>query len=173
MTFSWTDPDGCGGTRYRIQAGSEPGSANLGEMTLEGGTATASAPAGTYYARVIAESDFGASEPSNEVQVTVSGACTPPSFTTNLSASVNGRAVTLNWGPANPAAAIAADSVSPIEYRLEVGTAPGTSDDGVFPVGRTTSFTTPAPPGTYYLRARAVDACGAGVTSNELVVQVR
>jgi hypothetical protein len=42
----------------------------------------------------------------------------------------------------------------------------------VLRTGDTTSFTTTAPPGTYYVRVRAVSADGrAGTASNEIVVR--
>jgi hypothetical protein len=38
-------------------------------------------------------------------------------------------------------------------------------------VGNVTTFTTEAPPGTYFVRVRAINAKGPGLPSNEVVVE--
>lgn len=175
VSLRWSDPDGYSGTSYRLQVGAQPGMSNIAEATVAEDNITAAAPPGTYYVRVFSVSDQGTSEPSNEVQVIVNGAaCQPPAFATSLAAQVAGQVVTLAWGPvgANTAAAVAADQKSPVSYALEVGSAPGAADIATFPLGRTTMASTPAPHGTYYVRIRPVDACGAGPASNEVIVQV-
>jgi hypothetical protein len=54
---------------------------------------------------------------------------------------------------------------------VEVGSDPGLSDVAAIRVGNVTSFTTDVPPGTYFVRVRAVNALGAGLPSSEVVVQ--
>ena len=83
VTLAWAAPSGgCASTSYVVQAGSGPGLtditvANVGASTL----LTASAPARTYYIRVIALNVFGGSAPSNEVAVTVAPPTPNPSPT--------------------------------------------------------------------------------------------
>jgi hypothetical protein len=58
-------------------------------------------------------------------------------------------------------------------YVLAAGTQPGLSNLVVFDTGSTAqSLGAPAPPGVYYLRAAARNACGIGGASNEVVVVV-
>lgn len=80
-----------------------------------------------------------------------------------LSASSAGTTVTLGWTPPDGGGAV-------LDYQLEAGRSPGASDAATLtlPASRTT-FTTIAPPGTYYVRVRARTACGT-VMSNERVV---
>jgi glucose/arabinose dehydrogenase len=155
-------------TQYRVDVGSQPGASNLGSFdvgALTSLTAT-SVPDGTYYVRVRAIGPGGISDPSNEVAVTVGTApCTgPPAPLTGLTFSTSGRLVVVTWSAPGNLTAIA----------LEVGSAPGLSNLAIFtldPVLTGTSAT--AAPGTYYVRLRAVNRCGASVPSNELIITVQ
>ena len=72
VSFSWAAGPGCPASNYTLHAGSAPGMSNLAVANV--GTAqglTASAPAGTYYVRVMAQNVFGSSQPSNQQVVTV------------------------------------------------------------------------------------------------------
>ena len=56
---------------------------------------------------------------------------------------------------------------------LEAGYTPGASNAAVIvldPSAR--AFSTNAPPGTYYVRVRAMNACGSSAGSNEIVISV-
>ncbi len=56
---------------------------------------------------------------------------------------------------------------------LEAGASPGGSDAAVVvlaPSART--FSSSAPPGAYYVRVRAVNACGASAASNEVILRI-
>jgi hypothetical protein len=56
------------------------------------------------------------------------------------------------------------------DYLLEAGSTPGASNLATVPVSASaTSFTASGPPGTYYVRLRARNACGS-VASNEVMV---
>ena len=96
-------------------------------------------------------------------------ACSPtsvPSAPTNLRASISGNIATIAWNPAV--------SCPPVtSYVLEGGTRPGAQDIGVgiFPA-TTISFTSPFPPGVYYIRARGRNSMGTGAPSNEIVVAI-
>jgi hypothetical protein len=57
--------------------------------------------------------------------------------------------------------------------RVVAGTAPGLDDLGAIDVpAPATSFSTTAPPGTYYVRVIAINSCGASSYSNEVRVAV-
>lgn len=90
------------------------------------------------------------------------GGCPAPGSPSPFSFSQSGAYVVLAWAPA----AYAQD------YVIEVGSAPGLSNLLVAPLGATTSVGTIAPPGVYFARVRARNACGMGPASNEIVVTI-
>jgi hypothetical protein len=56
---------------------------------------------------------------------------------------------------------------------LEAGYAPGSSNAAVVVLdGAARAFSTSAPSGTYYVRVRAVNACGSSAASSEAAVIV-
>lgn len=73
VMLAWNAPvGGCAPTGYVVQAGSAAGLSNI--ALINAGTATtltASAPAGTYFVRVIATNSAGGSSASNEIVVNV------------------------------------------------------------------------------------------------------
>jgi hypothetical protein len=78
---------------------------------------------------------------------------------------VSGSTVTFTW---------LAPNFGPVTgYILEAGSAPGLSNIAVATLGNvlTQSFSG-VPPGTYYVRIRAVNAQGASIVSNERTVIV-
>jgi hypothetical protein len=84
----------------------------------------------------------------------------------NLAATVAGTTVTLVWTA--PAGAVAA-------YIVEAGSSSGLANLASFSTGnaQTTLVAQGVPPGTYYVRLRAVDPAGAaGPASNEVVLSV-
>ena len=125
---------------------------------------TASAPPGTYYVRVRGSNACGTGAASNETVVVVGGGCPTPTAPGNLTASVNGRTVTLAWLAAPGSVA---------GYTLEAGYSPGATNAVVVDVGTGTGLTATAPPGVYYVRVRARNACGPGPATNEVVVSVQ
>ena len=102
--------------------------------------------------------DFGESEPTPDLRLTAPGA---PAAPTGLTESGSGSTVILRW----TAAAGATD------YIVEAGTGPGLTNIVSARVGNVTQVTTTAPPGTYYIRIRALNASGVGPASNEVVVR--
>ena len=167
VTLSWVPP--AGASSIRLEAGSAPGAADLA-IASAAGTQTAmtfaNVPAGTYYVRVRAASGSALSGASNEVLVVVglASGCTPAPV--SLTATVNGSIVTLAWS-------IPPNSPPPAQYAIEAGDAPGRSNLALISVpGADPRFTAQAPPGTYFVRVRAVNACGTSTGSNEVVVRV-
>jgi hypothetical protein len=101
--------------------------------------------------------------------------CTaPPSAPANAAASVTSAGtlrtpalVTVQWVAAAPGPNAATS------YIVEVGDAPGVTDLSQFDTGETALSTVqPAAIGTYYIRVRAVNACGKSAPSPEPVVTV-
>jgi uncharacterized protein YkwD len=167
VTITWSAPPGTV-TGYRLEAGSASGLSNIADMPLGPVPllSVSSVPPGTYHVRVRAFNAAGLGAPSQEIVLVVSGGptCEVPAAPVNLTVSVNGSAVTLSWQAVSGAG---------ITYVLEVGSGPGLSNIGPFPVGATTSMTANAADGTYYIRVRAVNACNTqGAASSEVVARV-
>ncbi len=90
----------------------------------------------------------------------------PPRPPTGVDHRKAGDVATLTWSPAP-----AAESV--LTYVIEAGNATGTNDQGTFVApGTATSFQRQAPPGTYYVRAYARNACGTSPASQEVIVTI-
>lgn len=158
---SWTpSPTGPAATSYTLFAGSAPGLANLAAIPMQRATSfTATAPTGLYYLTVVARNGYGVSPASNEVPVQL-GCLAPPPAPGTLTFLKGGSTVALRWGSA----------LSASSYAIEAGQAPGSANLGAIPVRNTTTFTTPAPLGTYYVRVRAVNRCGVSGPSNEVAI---
>lgn len=154
-------------TSYTLQVGTAASLSNVflasvGNLTTVSGTA----PPGTYYWRVVAVNSAGPSPVSAEANFTVGAACTPPGAPQNFTFSLAARTVTLSWGAA--AAGGAATT-----YIVEVGSATGLANLLTFPTGSTaTTLTAQAPPGAFYVRIRAQNACGTSAPSGERVIVV-
>jgi hypothetical protein len=162
VTLSWRASSGA--TSYALEVGSAPGAADLGVFNVGNVTAySAAVPVGTYYVRVRGLNAGGSSAPSNEV-VLQSVPVAVPGAPRNLTSSGSGATVTLAWAAPSSGGA-------PTSYVVEVGSASGQTDVGVFSVGAVTAITTTAPPGTYYVRVRAANGSGVGAASNTVVVR--
>jgi hypothetical protein len=161
VQLSWLPPSGGGLQQYLLEAGSAPGSTDAASIALPNSPSfSVTAPPGTYYVRARARNACGTSDASNEIVVNVGG-CTTPSAPGNFRFTRAGSLVTLLWD-APPGAS---------DYVVEVGSVSGASNLLVSPlVGSPVS--TVAPPGTYYVRVRARNGCGAGSPSNEIMIVV-
>jgi hypothetical protein len=165
VMLRWTASQGA--TSYRIRAGTSPGTANVFDATVGNSTALTATgvPLGSYFVRVHAVGLGGESAPSNEIRIDVggSGPCLPPAAPTLLPANVLASLVTLDWTAA-PAA---------MSYIIEAGSLPGATNVTSFDTRNPAlTLTATAPPGTYYVRLRARNACGVSGPSNEVVVRV-
>ena len=142
------------------------GLANLAIVNTPAPGLNAVAPNGTYYVRVRARNAAGFGPPSNEIVVVVGGGgCSAaPTAPGTLTFTKNGSLVTLTWG---------ASGGAPSTYLVEAGTGPGLANLVVFDIGGPgTTFAAQAPPGVYYVRIRARNACGTSAPGNEVVIPV-
>jgi hypothetical protein len=174
VSFRWNDPDGCNGTSYRLAIGSAPGFAAAQAFTTASSQLSLALPAGTYYARVAAVSPFGTGQPSNEARFTITQpGCRPPTFRAALTSRVSQRTVRLKWSPVDPPLATTEDLATPISYVLEVGSAAKLANlIPALPLHRASTLLTQAPPGQYFVRVRAMNACGLGPASSDVRVVV-
>ncbi|MBI3490277.1 MAG: fibronectin type III domain-containing protein [Acidobacteria bacterium] len=172
VTLLWTAPlSGDAATSYVIEAGSSAGARDLASFPT--GTAATSyiatnVPAGTYFVRVRATNAAGASEPSNEVVVSVTTVeHSAPGAPTRLAASVNRSTVTLSWN-------VASSGGLPTSYIVEAGSTSGASNLANFDTGNALTIlsTNDVANGTYFVRVRARNAAGTSGPSNEVVAAV-
>jgi hypothetical protein len=168
----WDAPnDGAVPLQYQLAAGSGPGLSDRAVVSLDGSTTTlsfAGVPPGTYFVRMRSIGQSGPSGPSTEVMVVVTGGgCTAaPPAPTSFVASVHGRLVRLFWdepGTAN----------GPTAFAIEAGSQSGVTNLALIPVdGSLRGLIVLAPPGRYFVRLRAVNACGTSGASGEILVVV-
>jgi predicted phage tail protein len=114
---------------------------------------------GTFFFRVIATNAFGSSAPTGAVAAVLPGPITPPGSPVLQNAVVTGNNVTLNW--------VLGSGGAPSSFLLLVGSSPGASNVGAFPIGTSTTISSSAPNGTYFARVQASNASGTA-TSNEI-----
>ncbi len=167
VNLQWSAPSTGVTQGYQLAVGTAPGLANLGAQNYAASVTALSGPApyGTYFARVLATNVCGVSPPSNEVTLVVQPCAAAPRAPTGLAISKSGTFLTITWS--------APAGTPPTSYTLAVGSAPGLSNLAVLPTGNTgTSLAGNAPPGTYYVRVIAQNACGASGPSNEFLVTV-
>ena len=161
--FTWDAPV-ASPTGYVVEAGLASGQ-TAGTLPLGNATSFSIAvPAGSYYVRVrTTGAASGAEEVTNEILVT--GGCTvAPAPPTNLASAVNGTALSFSW---------TAPDALVNSYTLSAGSAPGLNDIATVPLaGELTSIAGLVPPGTYFVRLTAANACGASGPSGEVAVTV-
>lgn len=169
VTLAWSAPAVGVAQGYRLVVGSAPGAANVliadypAAVTALGASGVAF---GTYYARIAATNVCGVGPSGNEVTLVVQPCAAPPQAPTGLHFSRTGTFVAMAWTA--PAA-----GPPPASYTLVVGSQAGGSDILVLPLGSAATATgAAAPPGTYYVRVLAQNACGLSGASNEIVVVV-
>lgn len=150
---------------YILEAGTRPGATDV--LRAELGSATSvtfdGVPHGRYVVRLRARSGGTLSEPSNEVRLVVGEPpCFVPDSPAPLTVARTSNEVTLRWIGARAATG----------YLLGVGASPDRYSL-ILPLdARATSFSALAPAGVYFVRIVAAGACGLGVPSNELMIEV-
>ena len=165
-TLSWTaaaaDSAADTPTNYVLEAGTTQGASDVARVNVGNRTVfRAEITSGTFFVRVKAQNADGESDPSEEIEVRTPGT---PQAPTALMASGAGATVDLRW-------TASAGGFAATSYIIEAGSAPGLSNLARIQVGNLTRFTTTAPPGVYYVRVRGVNARGASLPSNEVVVR--
>lgn len=165
VTLGWQPGSGAIARSYVLEAGTTAGASDVGTFAVGAVTRVTGVLApGTYFIRVRGVGDTGPGPAGSEVVVTVPSTSTPPSAPGPLSASVSGGVVTLSWGAA------AGNATS---YVVEAGTAAGLTNIGALPTGNLdTTWSAPAPAGTYFVRVRAANAFGLSASTNEVTVVV-
>jgi hypothetical protein len=156
-----------GANRYQLRAGTSPGASNAfnGDVGNVTSLKAVNVPNGSYFVRVFAVNGSGESAASNEVRVDVgvAGPCSPPAAPSNLSRTVNGSLVSLNWNA----------TAGATSYVVEAGSASGLANLAVIDTGSgVPGLMANAPPGTYFVRVRAKNGCGLSAPSAQITVQV-
>ncbi len=161
VSLSWAAaPSGGAATGYVLEAGTAPGLANVTTFaTVSQGLVVAGVPTGQYFVRVRATNSVGSSAATADLTINVG--CTPPLAPATFTAAASGNTVTLNWS-------VAAGTTQTV---IEAGYAPGATAFTIASGGSGAVFPG-VPPGTYYVRTRAVNACGQGPVSVERTVIV-
>lgn len=164
VTLDWQPGTGGGPVlSYQLEAGSAPGLADLLVDDVQGeGLVVPGVPPGLYFVRVRGLNSSGLGPASLEAAVRV-GCGGPPLLPSGLTATVApGGVVSLQWQGTGEATG----------YLIEAGSGPGLSNLAQIAVGPTAAVDGAVPPGTYYVRIRAVTSCGTTPPSNEVVVVV-
>lgn len=168
LTMTWSPAAGGGPpSGFIVEAGSASGASNIATLPVAGASFSYSpVPAGFYFLRVRARNAAGVSAATSEVMVVAGNAPAPPGAPNFSGHSVSAGTVTLNW--------VAPAQGAPTSYIIEAGSAPGLSNLATVNTGTTavTASFSGVPPGTYYVRVRAVNAQGASVVSNERTIVV-
>jgi predicted phage tail protein len=158
VALSWSPPSSGGAPAlYRLEAGFSSGATDV-SFDLPTNAFSTAAPDGTYFVRVRSVNACGVSPPSNEATVVVPNCGPTPGAPSTPTAMVNGGAATISWSAVNGASS----------YRLEVGTSSGASNVTSQLVSGTSRQLTNLSSGNYFMRVRALNACGsAGPASGE------
>ncbi len=162
VTLAWTPPVGAPAPlAYRLEAGSSHGASDIAVFTTapSPSVGVAGVPDGRYFVRVRGIASGAVGPASNEVEVVV--ACAPPA-PAGLTHTVSGDTVSLSWSP----------SAGATGYLVEAGSSSGLANLAALSVSHNGLDVSSVPPGTYYVRVRATNACGVGAPSAEVVVSV-
>ena len=162
VSLSWNPPNtGGAAASYIVEAGSSQGSANLGTVTTTATTVAGAVPTGQYFVRVRAANGVGTSAPSSDIVLNVG--CTPPVAPATFTTTVTGSTVAFAWN-------VAAGTTSTV---VDAGYAAGATALSTPFAAPAAGITVPGiPAGTYFVRARAVNACGTSGPSVERTVVV-
>jgi hypothetical protein len=169
LTLTWTAAiNGGPSTGYVVEAGSASGLANIAALPVSGHSFSFTpVPNGVYFLRVRAVNAGGLSAPSPEVMIVVGSVPSPPGAPNFTALTASGSTITLTWTA--PTTFGAATS-----YIIEAGSATGLANIATLNTGNTNTTATfsGVPPGTYFVRIRAVNAQGVSIVSNERVITI-
>ena len=160
-TLQWGAATGVA-TSYTLIAGLSEGTSDIGAIPRGGAFSFSSpAPAGVYYARVVASGPCGVSAPSSDVPIVVDVAAPPAS--PDVTAQVSGNTVSIVW-TAVPGAR---------GYRFEAGSGPLLRNVVSLSTAATSLVAPGVPPGTYFVRVIAIGTTAESSRPDEVVVMVR
>jgi len=162
VSLSWVPAAGTVGPYiFQVEVGQTRGASDLVVTTVAApGVVTSNVPNGLYWVRVRTLNAAGVSAPSNEISVRV-GCVAAPAPPLGVVAQASGNTVSIGWQPAAGATG----------YVLEAGSGPGAADLATVPLG-VASLVASAPDGTYFVRVRALNACGSSAPSGEAVLTI-
>jgi hypothetical protein len=167
INVSWAPSSG-GVTSYVLHAGATSGSTGLATVPVAGTSLSAHAPPGTYYLRTSAVNDCGTSAMSSEIVATVGpSAETRPGAPRDLTYTVNGSAVQLNWAPPSTGGAVQ-------RYIIELFSPDGRTVLAAFDTGSPILSIThlAVPSGRYDIHMHAANSAGWGPPSNNITFYV-
>ena len=168
VEVTWQPTSGATPTSYVVEAGTAEGRRDIGAFATGSLAqfAVNGVPAGVYFVRVVAENACGRSPASPDAVVRVGGVPGPPGTPLLLTATASGGGVRVTW-------LASASGGTASSHVLEAGSGPALSNIAALTLGAETSLAAAGvPPGTYYLRVRAVNAAGASAASGDVVLVV-
>lgn len=161
VSITWAPS--AGATGYLLEAGSSQGATNIGTFpTPTPGLAVAGVPTGQYFVRVRATNAIGTSAATSDLTINVG--CSPPAAPSTFTAAAANGTVTMSWN-------VAGGTTTTV---IDAGYVPGATALSIPVAAPAAGVAFPGvPPGTYYVRTRALNACGTSTPSVErtLVVQ--
>ncbi len=163
VLLQWLRAPGAAATAFQVQAGSLPGLADYGALTVNAPwLTTPNVGTGVYYLRVVAMNAHGASLPSSEIVVVV-GSGLPGTPSGLVAAGGPGGMVRIFWNPPT--------GPTPTGYVLFAGYGPGTIAARI-PLGAPSLVADHVASGTYYVRVAVVNAVGMGPVTPEIALVV-
>jgi hypothetical protein len=163
----WTAPPTGAAQGYRLVAGSTPGAADIGVLTVSPSSSyyQLAPPPGAYHVFIQALSSCGTSAPSNFIEF-VEPPLAIPGPPRSLSGTTAPAAASLQWHPPVTGSRVTS-------YVLEAGSAPGAPTIFVTLEGNSPGIGfTGVPAGTYFVRMKARNSAGTSTASNEIVLTV-
>lgn len=165
VSLAWSESPSRGVRAYRIEAGPAGGPIVFSTDVPASTTRLAvPAPAGAFDLRIRAVGDCGESTSADAPSFAVGGAALPPAAPQDVTAALSGGTLTIAWS--------APVTGAPARYVLEAGSGPGLNDIGAVPTSALSVSANGVPPGTYFIRVRAVNTVGVGTASDELQLVV-
>jgi hypothetical protein len=164
LVIEWNPPT-TGGTpqSYAIEVGLSPGTTALTLPAPTNEYVVAGAPPGRFYLRIRAVNAAGAGPASPETVLGLGGGAMQPDVPRFAQAWMLGGRLFMQWERHQYGGAAS-------HYLVEAGTAQGATNIATIPVNVPAFTYDGVPPGTYFLRVRAVSAAGVSGPSNEVMV---
>lgn len=163
VTLAWAATGATLAGFVDLEARSRPAGVIVAGVRAPGTSLTASGVGdGAFYVRASGPTTSGLWLASNQVRVVVGTACEPPDPPQGFGATVAGPIVHFHWTLAGPAAET---------VELAAGSSAGATEIGPLAVG-VQPPSVGAPPGRYFVRARARNRCGVSPFTAAAVVTV-